>query len=82
MKQFCECEIQIELVRQKLTNKLGIRAEDAFAAIDREDKSYITVHDVRNFIQRQNMYPTDKSLKLLFERFDKDGGGTVCLDEY
>jgi len=28
------------------------------------------------------MYPTDKSLNLLFERFDKDGSKSICLDEY
>lgn len=61
---------------------MGIKAEVAFNVIDKDDKAYITVADVRDFIQRQNMYPTDKSLKLLFERFDKDGGGTVCFDEY
>ena len=30
IRQFCECEISIELIRQRIANKSGIRADAAF----------------------------------------------------
>lgn len=38
--------------------------------------------DLREFIKTQNMYPTEKNLKLLFERLDKNESGTIDLDEF
>jgi Ca2+-binding EF-hand superfamily protein len=82
LRQFCECEISIELVRQQITNKLGIRSDQAFNALDREQKGYATLDDFREFIKGQNMYPTEKNLALLFERFNKSGNKAVTFEEY
>ena len=32
----------------------------------------VTVEDFRNFMKNVNMYPVEKDLNLLFERFDRD----------
>lgn len=72
----------MELIRQKISNKLQIRAEAAFKAIDKEDKGYISIHDLREFIKSQNMYPIEKNLALLFERFNKSEDGAIVFEEF
>lgn len=36
IRQFCETEISVELIRQKIMNKLSINPEAAFNAIDHD----------------------------------------------
>ena len=38
--------------------------------------------DFRNFMKNVNMYPIDRYLDLLFERFDKDQDGVVSYEEF
>jgi len=61
---------------------LNIKPEAAFNAIDKQQKGYFTLGDMREFIKDQNMYPIEKNLGLLFERFDKNGSKSVTFDEY
>jgi Ca2+-binding EF-hand superfamily protein len=42
----------------------------------------VTLDDFREFIKAQNMYPTEKNLALLFERFNKSGNKAVTFEEY
>ena len=82
IRALCECEISVELIRQKISNKLQIRPEAAFRAVDKEDKGYLTVEDLREFIKSQNMYPIIKNLALVFERFNKSEDGAITYEEF
>lgn len=82
IRGFCECEISIELIRQRIMNKLQIKPDSAFKRLDTDAKGYLTVDDFRSFLKMQNMYPTEKNLGLLFERFDKSEDGVVDYDEF
>ena len=82
IRALCECEISIELIRQKISNKLQIRAEAAFKAIDKDEKGFISIGDMRDFIKSQNMYPIEKNLALLFERFNKSEDGAIVFEEF
>ena len=35
IRQFCECEISVELIRQRISKKFSIRPDAAFTAIDK-----------------------------------------------
>ena len=50
--------------------------------MDKEQKGYCSIDDLREFIKSQNMYPIEKNLILLFERINKSGDGLVTFDEY
>jgi Ca2+-binding EF-hand superfamily protein len=50
--------------------------------MDKEQKGYCSIDDLREFIKAQNMYPIEKNLILLFERINKSGDGLVTFDEY
>jgi Ca2+-binding EF-hand superfamily protein len=40
------------------------------------------LEDFTRFLTKMNMYPAEKNLKLVFERFDKDLNGIVDFDEF
>lgn len=42
----------------------------------------MTKDDYKIFMKNVNMYPVDKYLDLLFERFDKDSDGFVSYEEF
>lgn len=66
IRGFVECEVSIELIRQRIMNKLNIKPDLAFSACDKEAKGYMTVDDIRTFCKANNMYPIERDLKLLF----------------
>ena len=63
-------------------NKMSIKPEAAFNAMDTQSKGYLTLDDFRDFLKQCNMYPIEKNLSLLFERFDRDEDGVVAYDEF
>ena len=52
LRQFCECEISVEHVRQRIINKLQISPQDAFQTLDRQQKGYFDIEDLREFIKQ------------------------------
>lgn len=82
IRGFIECEVSIELIRQRIMNKIAVKPGAAFAAMDVDNKEYLTLDDFRNFIKSVNMYPIEKNLSLLFERFDRDEDKVVTYDEF
>lgn len=82
IRGFVESEVSIELIRQRIMNKLQIKPDTAFQACDRDTKGYLELEDLRMFLKSQNMYPIEKNLQLLFERFDKDQDGVISYDEF
>ena len=72
LKNSIEVEVSIELIRQRVVNKLAVKPDLAFNACDKDKKSYITMDDLCNFLKSCNMYPSEKNMNLLFDRFDRD----------
>ena len=54
----------------------------AFNVLDKEDKGYVTLDDIRNFLKATNMYPSEKCLKLFYQRLDKDEDSVISYDEF
>jgi len=82
IKGFVDCEVSIELVRQRISNKLRINNYTAFAAMDEHGRGCLSVDDFRSFIKKANLYPVDKNLLLLFERFDKSKANFVKYEDF
>lgn len=82
IKGFVDTEVGIELVRQRISNKLRINNYTAFCAIDALGRGVVNVDDFRNFIKKANIYPVEKNLLLLFERFDKNKESYVKFEDF
>jgi Ca2+-binding EF-hand superfamily protein len=82
IKGFVDCEVSIELVRQRICNKIRINNFTAFSAMDEHNRGVLTIDDFRNFIKKANIYPIEKDLALLYERFDKDDDKHVTYEEF
>ena len=54
----------------------------AFSYIDKEEKGYATLDDVRHFLKQTNMYPSEKCLRLFYQRLDKNEDSVVSYDEF
>ena len=80
IRGFVECEMSLEKIRQRITNKLEIDAGQAFEAIDVSGKGYILLNDLTQFLVKNNMYPAHKNLMLVFDHFDKDCSGQINYD--
>jgi len=70
IKGFVDCEVSIELVRQRICNKIKISNFAAFAAMDVLSRGVVDINDIRSFLKKLNLYPIEKDLSLLFERMD------------
>lgn len=66
IRGFIECEVSVELIRQRIMNKLKIKPDLAFSACDKEAKGYLTIDDIRAFCKGNNLHPMERDLKLLF----------------
>ena len=82
IKGFVDCEVSVELVRQRICNKIKINNYTAFSAMDEMARGYLTIDDFRNFIKKANLYPIEKDLALVYERFDKDEDRAVPYEEF
>ena len=82
IRGFVECEVSMEHIRQKIMKKVMVKPDAAFNTMDASDKGYLTLEDFKQFMEDCNMYPAQKNICLVFERFDKDEDGIVSYDEF
>jgi len=82
IKAYVDCEVSIELVRQRICNKIKINHYTAFAALDELNRGSLSINDFRGFLKKLNLYPVEKDLSLVFERFDKDEDTMVSYEEF
>ena len=82
IKGYIDCEVGIEHVRQLICNKLKVNNYVAYGAMDELNRGCLTIDDFRGFMKKANLYPIEKDLVLLFERFDKDEDKHVSYEEF
>ena len=82
IRGFIECEVSVELVRQRIINKNQIKLDMAFSHVDKEDKGYCTSDDLRNFLKQTNLYPSEKCMKLFLQRLDINEDNVISYDEF
>eukprot|EP00347_Sterkiella_histriomuscorum_P013526 403364375 len=77
-----DCEVSIELIKQRLYNKIRLNCESAFHQIDQRGKGMVTIDDLRDYLKSANVFAVEKELQLLFQRIDKDENGIITLPEF
>lgn len=80
LKGMIDCEVSIELIKQRIYNKLRMNCDQAFKSL--ASNGIIRVEDIRNFLKSLNIFPMERELQLLFERFDKDEDGVIAYHEF
>lgn len=71
-----------ERLRQKLSYRPHFNVSDAFDALDKDDRGYLTVEEFRKTLNRYGIYTNSNDLKSLVKRFDKDEDGRVSFGEF
>ena len=82
LRAYIDAEVSIELIRQRVVNKLGVKPDLAFNVCDKDKKGYIIMDDMREFLKSTNMYPSEKNMQLLYSRFDRDEDQIVTYEEF
>ena len=77
-----DCEVSCELIKQRIYNKLRLKCDAAFKCLDQRGKGALTLDEIRTFLKQSNLYPVERELQLLFERFDKDEDGVIAYHEF
>ena len=77
-----DCEVAGEILRQKLSKRQYFSATEAFDALDKNDKGYLTIDEFKRELNRYGIYTTDNDLKSLVKRFDRDEDGRVSYKEF
>lgn len=54
----------------------------SFACFDEEEKGYLVMKDLRRVCKEIHETFSDEDLEMMFQFIDKDGGGSVTLDEW
>lgn len=55
---------------------------DAFNALDRDSKGFLTEFEFRDFLDQHRFYATREELKLLVDRYDANKDGRVTIGEF
>lgn len=77
-----DCEVSIELIKQRLYQKIRLGCEAAFHTLDRKGRGMVTLEDLREFLKSGNVFAVERELQILFQRFDKDEDGVITLPEF
>lgn len=59
-----------------------MNCEFAFNTIDTMRKGNLNIEDFREFIKSCGLFPAEKDIQLLFNRFDKNEDGIVTFKEF
>ena len=54
----------------------------SFACFDAEDKGFVVMKDLRRVCKEIHEMFSDEDLQMMMHHIDKDGGGSVTLDEW
>lgn len=66
MRGLVDCEVSIEIIKQKIYNKIRMSYEAAFKIIDRREKGLVSLDGLREFLKSSNVFCVEKDLQMLF----------------
>jgi Ca2+-binding EF-hand superfamily protein len=62
-------EVKAEAVRQRLSRRPLFNTYDAFKAIDKYNQGFIVLEDLKEILEDNGIFATNKDVDLLVERF-------------
>eukprot|EP01015_Nassula_variabilis_P015847 TRINITY_DN2381_c0_g1_i10.p1 TRINITY_DN2381_c0_g1~~TRINITY_DN2381_c0_g1_i10.p1 ORF type:complete len:143 (+),score=76.05 TRINITY_DN2381_c0_g1_i10:43-471(+) len=72
-------EVEGEYLRQRLSKRRLFSVHEAFRAIDRNEKGFITSEQFRKLLEDYGIFTSTKDIQHLMQRFDKDKDGSCLL---
>ncbi|CAG9317494.1 unnamed protein product [Blepharisma stoltei] len=75
-------EESLEGMRQKLNSRPNFDSSNLYEALVSGQSDYITIHEFRDVLRRNNYFPTEKDLDALFSFFDTNRDGKVTYIEF
>jgi Ca2+-binding EF-hand superfamily protein len=73
----------LEFAVEILTNRDSVDSlKKSFACFDAEDKGYLVMKDLMRVCKEIHENFSDEDLEMMMAHIDKDGGGSVTLDEW
>lgn len=72
----CEC------IRERISKRPNFSLKKAFEYCDKSGMNQISNADFKITMSEHGFYATDRELKTLMERFDKDKDGVVNFSEF
>ena len=70
------------MLRKRLGRRPNFNVHEAFLAIDRDSNGYITRTELRNILAENRVYPSERDLLMLMQRFDRNGDSRVSYAEF
>jgi len=77
-----ENESIVEALRQKLARDPRFDTHRVFDLLDRDQDGFITIYELREIMEKYDMFITDKDLQYLINRFDKDAKEKISYIEF
>jgi Ca2+-binding EF-hand superfamily protein len=77
-----EVEVSVEALRQRLTDDPDFDPRVAFGELDLDHNGYVTYRVLKEALQNRGMYPTERELISLFDRYDRDSDGRISYADF
>ena len=82
LNELMSVEKDIEIGKIELLACNDFNYEDAFAIFDIDHKCCLTFKDLKKGLNKLDLYPVDKEIKLLFNRFDPQKCGNINCQNF
>ena len=84
IRTMLKCESFTEELRQilKSSHYENFTMSGAFQAMDANHNGFLTKNEMREFMEKQEFFPTERELELLMKRMDRDRDGKVTYEEF
>jgi Ca2+-binding EF-hand superfamily protein len=77
-----QVEEHLERIRDNLRLRRNFNYKDAFKALDKKKKGYITVEDISDLLTSRYLFCTHKEIALIVPRFDLIKNGQIILKDF
>eukprot|EP01015_Nassula_variabilis_P019641 TRINITY_DN3334_c0_g1_i4.p1 TRINITY_DN3334_c0_g1~~TRINITY_DN3334_c0_g1_i4.p1 ORF type:complete len:605 (-),score=135.08 TRINITY_DN3334_c0_g1_i4:148-1962(-) len=81
-RSLIENEVRCEQVRQELNKSPFFSIHEAFKVIDSDRDGIILPFELRNFLEDNDVFLTEKELSYLIDRFNVKGDGRITYSEF
>ena len=75
-------EVLSENLRQKLARRPNFNIVDAFKALDKYDKGYATLEDIKNLLTNHGIKANGTELFALIKRYDRCDSGKISFTDF
>jgi len=82
MKKSFEGDKRWRISIDKIKGKFEFFAEKSFKIIDKNNKGFIVIDDMRGFLNSWEFFPTIQEMDLLYSRLDRYNEGIISLRDY